>query len=325
MLPPILSIVIPTYNRRECLKRTLEGILAQRGDGVEVLVSDNCSTDGTWDYLRGLEGSVQSVRQTRNVGAELNMLGLFERATGKYVWLLCDDDLPCPNSVDSIMEAVQEFDSPPFVFLRAAGATDEMCARQCAPAVPTSWREYDRDQFLSEIGEMFTFAPCNIVRRDMIDMAFLREQVGSSLVPAALCLSTAGRCNRIILSDRPLLFGVMGRPCYGTYPVFTRGILALMHRCRSFGFDRRVMRTAYDLNLARVVAAVIRDLTPDWKSFCLILRYGLLYPSFYTSVIPALLRKMVPQRHRSRLKWLARTARNFCRPAMSGEPKTGPK
>ena len=45
---PLLSICIPTYNRSEQLRRALESLVGQEGfSEVEVVISDNCSTDGT--------------------------------------------------------------------------------------------------------------------------------------------------------------------------------------------------------------------------------------------------------------------------------------
>ncbi len=149
---------------------------------------------------------------------------------------------------------------------------------------------------------MFTFAPSNVVRRDAIDLDFVRKQAGTWLVPAALCLSTAGRWNKVVISEGPLLFGTGGAGGYNAYAVFTRNLAALMRRCDSLGFDRQVMRNAYDRNLATTVVEIIRDFPLDNRSLCLVVRHGAGYPSFYTRVVPALLRKKLPARQ---FGWLA--------------------
>src|SRR6185437_11468221 len=59
--PPGLSVIIPTYNRREQLHRTLESLAAQRfGAGeFEVVVSDDGSSDGTAGLVRSFEGRLR--------------------------------------------------------------------------------------------------------------------------------------------------------------------------------------------------------------------------------------------------------------------------
>src|SRR5579871_3703434 len=55
--PPGISVVIPTYNRREQLRRTLDSLVAQRfpAAGFEVVVADDGSSDGTGDMVRSFE------------------------------------------------------------------------------------------------------------------------------------------------------------------------------------------------------------------------------------------------------------------------------
>jgi glycosyltransferase involved in cell wall biosynthesis len=74
---PAVSVVIPTYNRLKSLPRALESVLRQTFDDIEVIVVDDCSTDGTWDYLR----SVHDPR-LRIIRHEINRGGGAARNTG---------------------------------------------------------------------------------------------------------------------------------------------------------------------------------------------------------------------------------------------------
>lgn len=90
-----LAICIPTYNRLEYLKVLLESIFCQIQNGVEIVISDNASVDGTEDYCRSLcqtRTDITYYRQESNCGSDLNMLKVIDLATAEYCWWFGDDD-----------------------------------------------------------------------------------------------------------------------------------------------------------------------------------------------------------------------------------------
>src|ERR1039458_3439666 len=98
----LLTIAIPTYNRVHLLRQTVELILPQLREGVELLICDNASTDGTADYLEALQPRIRHHRHPDNIGSEPNFSSCLTLSRGQYTWILCDDDLPCSNAVDNI-------------------------------------------------------------------------------------------------------------------------------------------------------------------------------------------------------------------------------
>jgi len=96
----LLSLCIPTYNRLPYLRELLPGVVAELARlneaelNVELLISDNASTDGTEAYLRDVSCRGLSVyRNARNIGADRNFLACVERASGTYIWLFGDDEV----------------------------------------------------------------------------------------------------------------------------------------------------------------------------------------------------------------------------------------
>ena len=66
---PSVSVVIPTYNRLKSLPRALESVLRQTFEDIEVIVVDDCSTDGTWDYLQSIhDPRLRIIRHETNKG-----------------------------------------------------------------------------------------------------------------------------------------------------------------------------------------------------------------------------------------------------------------
>ena len=100
---PILSICIPTYNRADLLKGLLNNIVAQSGDfdfvnKVEIVISDNNSSDQTSSLVAEYQGVYPNIiysRNEKNLLFDRNVYNVIKMSTGKYCWLLGDDDLIC--------------------------------------------------------------------------------------------------------------------------------------------------------------------------------------------------------------------------------------
>lgn len=94
---PQVSIGIPVYNGATHLRRTIESVLAQSFDAFELIISDNASTDGTWDICQEYaerDKRIRCVRQPRNLGANPNFNILFEMSQGEFFkWTGHDDQL----------------------------------------------------------------------------------------------------------------------------------------------------------------------------------------------------------------------------------------
>lgn len=104
---PKVTIAIPTYNRAEhFLPKALESALAQDYPALEIIVSDNASSDSTEALLGSLNDErLHYVRQKVNLGATGNFEFCENNATGDYFLLLHDDDMIDPDFVSSCMKA----------------------------------------------------------------------------------------------------------------------------------------------------------------------------------------------------------------------------
>jgi abequosyltransferase len=120
---PLLTIAIPTYNRSSYLGRLLDSLVPQLKNEprVELLISDNASPDGTQATLEGYreQGLIfRSIRNQTNVGADGNIGQCFAEASGKYVWIIGDDDVVIQGGLAAVLGLLsqEEFD---IVHLRA--------------------------------------------------------------------------------------------------------------------------------------------------------------------------------------------------------------
>lgn len=112
----ILTIAIPTYNRAFFLEQSLERISYQiKGyeNEIELLVSDNCSTDHTQKIVKRYQDNGSPIvynRNSQNIGADANFIYCFKKASGKYVWILGDDDFLIDGALLKLLQNIRKGD-----------------------------------------------------------------------------------------------------------------------------------------------------------------------------------------------------------------------
>lgn len=107
MTTPLVSVVVPCFNTRDCIVGSVKSALAQDAVPVEVLVIDDGSTDGTPEEVeRAFAGDarVRLFRQSRNQGPSPARNVGFRAACGQWVALLDADDFWRPNRLSRLLE-----------------------------------------------------------------------------------------------------------------------------------------------------------------------------------------------------------------------------
>ena len=111
---PTLSICIPTYNRAEKLKKSL-GIICNQlneieSNDVELFVSDNCSQDKTHEVVVSFINEGHPIiysRNESNIGPDRNFLKCINGASGRYIWLIGDDDYLAEGIIKIVIDAIK--------------------------------------------------------------------------------------------------------------------------------------------------------------------------------------------------------------------------
>ena len=112
---PLVSIMIPTYNRPRYFRETLESARAQTYPNIEIIVCDNSTDERTAELMQAYEDDVR-IRYVRNRAARTKAENFmpFERlAQGAYLQWCMDDDILLPDKITRMMDA----------FLREPGIT----------------------------------------------------------------------------------------------------------------------------------------------------------------------------------------------------------
>jgi len=106
---PLVSIGVPVYNGEKSLARTLDCLLGQTYRNIELILSDNASTDATADICQtygARDGRIRYVRQPSNLGLHGNWTFVADQATGEFfMWAAADDHWE-PEFVEVLVNAL---------------------------------------------------------------------------------------------------------------------------------------------------------------------------------------------------------------------------
>jgi glycosyltransferase involved in cell wall biosynthesis len=108
---PLVSIVLPVYNGVDTLAPVVESVLAQTWTDLELVISDNASSDGTEHLARRFAREDPRVvyrRQASNVGLLNNFTSAAARARGTYLRWIGDDDWLAPDFVARVVDAFRD-------------------------------------------------------------------------------------------------------------------------------------------------------------------------------------------------------------------------
>ena len=110
-----VSVLIPMYNRKYFINDCIESVLNQTFKDFEIIIRDDCSTDGVFELVQEQfadhisSGKIKLFRNKKNLGEALNMKKILEDATGKYVTVLHNDDLYLPNALEYLFGIAEKF------------------------------------------------------------------------------------------------------------------------------------------------------------------------------------------------------------------------
>ena len=106
-----LSICIPIYNCAEFVGQALDSILSQTEDGIEVVVYDGGSTDGTSDLMKQYTEMWANLHYHRGAsrgGIDADMATCVGFAQGEYCWLFSGDDVMRPGAIERCFEWIKQ-------------------------------------------------------------------------------------------------------------------------------------------------------------------------------------------------------------------------
>jgi hypothetical protein len=205
---PTLSVCVPTFDRAELLALALHSLCSQVGElegVVEIVVSDNCSSDDTADVVARMREScpITYHRNERNIG-QRNLVEVVRHASGEYCWIVGDDDMVARGALPLVVDALRANPDVDYFLvnfaLRPVSERDRLIRDHDSEFSPSlvdcvcrepGQRRVDSWEELFDIetvcpSELFTAMVCNVLRRSRwLEYARTLRFGGAPVVSAA--------------------------------------------------------------------------------------------------------------------------------------------
>ena len=113
MAEPKISVLIPMYNRKHYISDAVDSVLRQTFQDFEIIIRDDCSKDGSYEFVHEKYaseisiGKIKLVRNPENLGEFGNVRQLFFEATGKYIYLLHSDDVILSHALQYLHDVAE--------------------------------------------------------------------------------------------------------------------------------------------------------------------------------------------------------------------------
>lgn len=147
-----ISVVIPTYNRKDIVPDAIYSALAQEPKNYEVIVVDDGSTDGTVKYLQSLKLPIKIISKENGGVSGARNTGI-KAAQGKYVAFLDSDDLWLPGILKSQLEFLESHSQIPLVYtdqyIESEGKRLEKTRFKLEPTTSEQKRKLDKPGFIT--------------------------------------------------------------------------------------------------------------------------------------------------------------------------------
>ena len=201
-----ISICIPQYNRIEYLLKNLEIIEKQTYPDVEIIISDDCSTDRTEEEIRGLKSYKFPIiyhRNTTNIGYDANVRKSLELASGRYCMLIGNDDsLFMEDGLQKLAVFLQRNDYPEIGFCNYVEFTKpgEIIKRASTSQVVGSGPQVALNFYRS-----FSFVAGVVIRKDVFDAVNTDKMDGSIYVQMYIAARVIGGGGRFFMFAEPVV------------------------------------------------------------------------------------------------------------------------
>ena len=240
MEKPLLSICIPTFNRAEYLKNCIDAIAGQEGfDEIEVVISDNYSTDGKQDigekYARDYP-NIHYFRNAENV-IDMNYPLVFQRAKGVLRKLTNDTVLYKPGAIKYMLNAVKEnMDSRPQLYF---------LNKEDNGAEPRYYNTLEN--YIGNIGYLLTWiGSVALWEEDVDDLDTFINNTDSRLAQVPFLLEQFEKHGGSVVYPKSIMGGVLPKNknlTYGLYQVFYVNFLGFI---RPYAEQGKISNECYE-------------------------------------------------------------------------------
>lgn len=237
----ILSICIPTYNRCNLLKESLDNLINQimkMNYKIEICVSDNCSTDCTAVLLNEYQQKFPFLKiniNQFNCGYDYNLCRAINMAIGTYIWTLSDDDIVLDYSIEYITSLILKYTDikTSVIFVKPQfekkdiiyTVMEEMSSNS---RVLTENIIKNSDDILIHVNWLVSFVSAFVIRKEYIGDNLSRF-IGTGFIHTPMILNCIKKGNAIVTNNSHILCRQNNSGGYNIYKYFGTNIASIFN------------------------------------------------------------------------------------------------
>ena len=195
----ILSVCIPTYGQPQQIRRTLDSLLGQDLQDIEIVIRDD-NADAETETIISHYVSRLPIRyfHLEKEGVDLAFLFVSKEARGKFVWWF-GDDVFCPGTVGRVVDALKRNSDVDFMYVNSTDMSGEGYSVNLGGSRLTK----DRNEVLSELKDQLGFCSAMLFKKTILlsGMEKAQEYVGTSWVTLFLSMNALAEGSQFYLLD----------------------------------------------------------------------------------------------------------------------------
>lgn len=174
---PLVSVIIPAYNRLHLIEPAIQGVLSQTYESYEIVVVDDASTDGTSRWIAEHYAQVRLIALEHNVGAaEARNVGI-RAAEGELIAFLDSDDYWENNYLTVLVQALESCSQASFAFSNHREILQDGSIEQCMYQASEKYE----DLIHRSLADVFIYTmSAVVVRKSALDKCGLLDRRLSS-------------------------------------------------------------------------------------------------------------------------------------------------
>ena len=176
---PWITIAIPSYNRTDLLRRTVQSVQDQSVSGWECVIVDDVSDDGAWEVAQLLaeqDSRVVAYRHDRNIGLAANFRDCGTKGTAPYVLMLAADDQLDRHFLDQIKRAIEAQPDAGLFCARRVQLTSGNRMRPYATPMTGVWQKGTTIARAMANGNLYGLYSSVVIRRQaLVDVGGIRD------------------------------------------------------------------------------------------------------------------------------------------------------
>lgn len=182
-----LSICIATMNRASCIGETIENIIIQATDEVEIVVLDGGSKDNTTEVIRSYQKKYSRLnycRQDSPNGVDQDFCRAVELAQGDYCWLMSDDDILKQGAIKAVLNEIKKNYGLIIVNaeVRETSLNNVLETKILRFDADRKYRPVDSEKFFVDVARYLSFIGCVVIKRKLWNEREKKKYFGTEFI-----------------------------------------------------------------------------------------------------------------------------------------------